>query len=67
MDMLKVTEQARALLDAHGDKAEAEAMLVRITKVDAQVLAAAPKLKIISRHGVGCDNIDLPAAKAAGC
>jgi hypothetical protein len=25
MDMLKVTEQARALLDAHGDKAEAEA------------------------------------------
>ena len=25
MDMLKITEQARALLDAHGDKAEAEA------------------------------------------
>lgn len=25
MDMLKIAEQARALLDAHGDKAEAEA------------------------------------------
>ena len=25
MDMLKITEQARALLDAHGAKAEAEA------------------------------------------
>ena len=25
MDMLKITEQARALLDAHGDQAEAEA------------------------------------------
>lgn len=25
MDMLKITEQARALLDAYGDKAEAEA------------------------------------------
>ena len=46
--------------------AEAEAILVRITPVDAAFLARAPKLKIISRHGVGCDNIDLPAARAAG-
>jgi D-3-phosphoglycerate dehydrogenase len=30
------------------------------------VLAAAPKLRVIGRAGVGVDNVDLPAATAAG-
>ena len=46
--------------------AKAEAMVVRIEKIGADVIAAAPRLRAISRHGVGCDNIDLAAAKAAG-
>ncbi|MEL7463221.1 MAG: NAD(P)-dependent oxidoreductase [Pseudomonadota bacterium] len=46
--------------------AETEAIVARVEKIGAQVFAAAPKLKVISRHGVGCDSIDLPAAKAAG-
>ena len=35
-------------------------------KVNAEVLAKAPKLKVIGRAGVGVDNVDLPAATAAG-
>ena len=47
--------------------AEADALLVRsATTVDAEVIAAAPKLKIIARAGVGLDNVDVPAATAAG-
>lgn len=36
------------------------------TKVTADVIAAAPQLKVIARAGVGLDNIDLKAADAAG-
>ena len=52
------------LLDAVAD---ADALLVRsATTVDAEVIAAAPKLKIIARAGVGLDNVDVEAATAAG-
>lgn len=34
--------------------------------VTARVIAAAPKLKVISKHGVGYENIDLAAARARG-
>jgi len=47
--------------------ADCEAMLVRsAVKVTADVLAKAPKLRVIGRAGVGVDNVDLPAATAAG-
>lgn len=46
--------------------ADADALAVRVSKVDAGMIAAAPKLKIISRHGVGVDNIDIAAATRAG-
>jgi D-3-phosphoglycerate dehydrogenase len=36
------------------------------TKVTASVIAAAPKLRIIGRAGVGVDNIDVDAATKAG-
>ena len=36
------------------------------TKVTADVIAAAPMLKVIARAGVGLDNIDIKAADAAG-
>ena len=45
---------------------DAEALFVRsAVKVNAEVLAKAPKLKVIGRAGVGVDNVDLPAATAA--
>lgn len=36
------------------------------TKVTPPVLAAAKKLKVVGRAGIGVDNVDLPAATAAG-
>jgi D-3-phosphoglycerate dehydrogenase len=36
------------------------------TKLTADVLKAATKLKVIGRAGIGVDNVDIPAATAAG-
>ncbi|HXG99275.1 MAG TPA: phosphoglycerate dehydrogenase [Sphingomicrobium sp.] len=36
------------------------------TKVSADLLAAAPRLKVVGRAGIGVDNIDIPAATARG-
>ncbi len=47
--------------------AGADAVLVRsATRVDAEALAAAPRLKVVARAGVGFDNVDVPAATARG-
>src|SRR5450755_330359 len=47
--------------------ATADALLVRsATKVDAELLAAGPKLSVVARAGVGVDNVDVPAATARG-
>jgi D-3-phosphoglycerate dehydrogenase len=47
--------------------AEADALLVRsAVKVTKEVLAQAPRLRVIGRAGVGVDNVDLAAATAAG-
>ncbi len=36
------------------------------TKVSAELLDAAPKLRVIGRAGIGVDNVDIPAATARG-
>jgi D-3-phosphoglycerate dehydrogenase / 2-oxoglutarate reductase len=36
------------------------------TKVTAEVLAAAARLKVVGRAGIGVDNVDVPAATARG-
>ncbi|PRX48290.1 D-3-phosphoglycerate dehydrogenase [Prauserella shujinwangii] len=47
--------------------ADADALLVRsATKVDAEVLGASSKLKVVARAGVGLDNVDVPAATERG-
>ena len=56
----KYTEKAQ-LLDAVKD---ADALIIRSDKVDAEVLDAAKRLKIVVRAGAGYDNIDLAAATA---
>ena len=46
---------------------EADALLVRsATRVDAELLSAAPRLQVVGRAGVGVDNVDVPAATARG-
>ena len=60
-DLWSQPEELKAAL------ADVTALVVRNrTKVTADVIAAAPQLKIIARAGVGLDNIDLKAADAAG-
>ncbi|MFB0833160.1 phosphoglycerate dehydrogenase [Arthrobacter halodurans] len=47
--------------------ADVDAILVRsATKVDAEAIAAATRLKVIARAGVGLDNVDIKAATQAG-
>lgn len=49
------------------DLADAEALVVRSgTRVDAEVLAHAPRLRVVARAGVGLDNVDVEAATKAG-
>ena len=44
-----------------------DAVLIRsLTKMDAEAIAVAKGLKVIARAGVGLDNVDIPAATAAG-
>ena len=46
---------------------DADALLTMVTdRVDAALIAAAPKLRVISNLAVGLDNIDIAAATAAG-
>lgn len=62
-----------ALLEKYNDKAQlleavadVDALIIRSDKVTAEVIAAAPQLKIVVRAGAGYDNVDLAAATARG-
>jgi D-3-phosphoglycerate dehydrogenase len=47
--------------------ARAEALVVRTyTRVNAALLAQAPRLRVVGRGGVGLENIDIPACRARG-
>lgn len=61
------------VLESYSDDSEllaavkdAEALIVRSDKVTAEVLGAAPDLKLVVRAGAGYDNIDCEAATARG-
>lgn len=70
-DILTPAGYELALLEKYTDKqdllnavADADALIIRSDKVDAEVMDAAPKLKIVVRAGAGYDNVDLEAATA---
>ena len=46
--------------------ADAVALIVGTQPVDAEMIAAAPNLRIVAKHGAGVDNIDVEAATRAG-
>ena len=57
----------RPLASLHADIASADALIVRsATRVDAALIDAGTKLRVIARAGVGVDNIDLAAARRRG-
>ncbi len=57
----KTKEELIAMIGAYDGLAIRSA-----TKVTADVIAAARNLKVIGRAGIGVDNVDIPAASAAG-
>ena len=59
--LLEKYTQKSELLEAVSD---ADALIVRSDKVDAEVLDASKNLKIVVRAGAGFDNLDLEAATA---
>jgi D-3-phosphoglycerate dehydrogenase / 2-oxoglutarate reductase len=46
--------------------ARADAVIVRNLRIDAKLMESCPRLRVISKHGAGVDNIDIPAATALG-
>ncbi len=71
--ILEGAEYEVALLEKYTDRAEllaavadADALIVRSDKVTAEVMAAAPNLKIVVRAGAGFDNVDTEEAKSRG-
>src|ERR1700750_3380701 len=57
----------RSPADLAADLAGADGLLVRsATKVTKELLAAAPRLRVVGRAGTGVDNIDVVAASGRG-
>ncbi|MGH9200715.1 MAG: hydroxyacid dehydrogenase, partial [Vicinamibacterales bacterium] len=57
----------RAPAELATDLADADALVVRsATKVTADLIAAAPRLRAVARAGTGVDNVDVDAASARG-
>jgi D-3-phosphoglycerate dehydrogenase len=56
---LAAAELERAVADADG-------LLAGLDEVSAQVLAGAPRLRVVARYGVGVDRVDLDAAARSG-
>ena len=46
---------------------DCDAISIRTEKLPGEIIESEKKLKVISRHGVGYDNIDLPATKKKKC
>lgn len=63
LTLLERYTDRKQLLDA---VKTADALIIRSDKVDAEVLDAAPNLRIVVRAGAGYDNVDLAAATAHG-
>ena len=60
------THASEAEMIAAVSEAPTHAILARSTKLTPAVYDAAPDLRVVSKHGVGYDNIDVAAAKARG-
>lgn len=63
---LSLLEKYAGVEELVGAVGDADALIVRSDKVTEEVLAAAPKLKIVVRAGAGYDNLDLAACSAHG-
>jgi D-3-phosphoglycerate dehydrogenase len=63
-DVIVAPDDSRATLEKY--ISDADAVVTRLTTVDAQLMGKAPGLKAVCKHGVGVDNIDVDYAKKHG-
>lgn len=71
VQLLAAEAELVELYDRPGETIEqhlprADALIVRIAKITGDLIALAPRLKVIGKHGIGVDNIDVPAATRRG-
>ena len=64
MDIVTIERDERERL--RRELADADSIILRYLPLDADDLRAAPNLKVVARHGVGYDNIDMVAAVECG-
>ncbi|MCF3933829.1 NAD(P)-binding domain-containing protein [Acuticoccus sp. M5D2P5] len=65
-DYLAERADLRRPKDAANWREEADGLIVRGTRISADDLKAAKRLKVVGKHGAGVDNIDADAAAALG-
>lgn len=63
--LARLKEKAE-VVDTFDRIGEIDAMLIRKQVVTREIMEKAKRLRLISRHGVGCDMIDMQAAKELG-
>ncbi|MDH5750547.1 MAG: hydroxyacid dehydrogenase [Rhodospirillales bacterium] len=63
---IAITELPDHSPDMKDHLGKTDAIIVRMTKIGTEEIAAAPGLKIVARHGVGYDTVDVEALTAAG-
>lgn len=61
VEFVELAEHVPELFDHLPDT---DAIIVRMTKIDQKVIDTAPNLKIVARHGVGYEAVDVPALTA---
>jgi len=71
IDMMKKIAQVDIAPDPSEDTIvrlipEYDALVIRATKLTEKMIAAGEKLQVVARHGVGTDNLDIPAATKHG-
>jgi D-3-phosphoglycerate dehydrogenase / 2-oxoglutarate reductase len=65
-DLDTVTLHDPLVAEFHQHLSSADAVLCWLERVDGAALAVAPRLKVVSRYGVGFDTVDIPACTARG-
>ena len=62
----KALENRAEVVSTFDEPEKVEAIILRVLPVDAALMDRLPNLRVIGKHGVGCNTIDLAAAKARG-
>ena len=62
----ELLRQQATVVDTFDNIEEIDAIIVRGASVTAEMMDRAKKLKVIAKHGIGCNSIDVEAAKQRG-